>query len=281
MEVCETARELHARLARVRSGRVGLFATMGSLHRGHAEVITQAASACSAVVVSVFVNPLQFGPNEDFAAYPRNLERDVQIAEEAGANIVFAPTVGQMYGDGVTRTRIHVEKLGEHLCGARRPGHFDGVCTVVAKLFHIVQPDIAYFSKKDAQQLRVVRKMTADLSFAVCIEAAETVRDTDGLALSSRNAYLTPAERAQAPMLYRSLTAAQAAWKSGVRDADALISRVRELLATAPLMAPEYIEIVDDEELQPLTHVQPGRKALLAAAVHLGRARLIDNVELG
>ena len=263
-----------------RPQRVGLVPTMGYLHAGHAAVIRRARAECGHVVVSIFVNPLQFGPNEDFARYPRDLARDRAVCEEAGADAVFAPSVQEMYGRDGAATVVHVRGLGDHLCGASRPGHFDGVCTVVAKLLQIVQPARAYFGRKDAQQWRIVRRMAQDLSIPAEIVPCETVREEDGLAMSSRNAYLNPRERRAAPAIWQTLSWVREQVLAGRRDAPALREEALLRLAAEPLLRPDYLSFVDDESLQPTDRLAAGRRTLCAAAAFIGSTRLIDNVEL-
>lgn len=262
---------------------VGLVPTMGYLHAGHASLIRKACEDCGMVVVSVFVNPLQFGPNEDFERYPRDAQRDQELAAEAGANILFMPSVDEMY-PSKPLTTVSVSNLTSGLCGASRPGHFDGVCTVVSKLLHIVQPDRAYFGMKDAQQVAVIMQMTADLNIPTEIIPCPIIREADGLALSSRNVYLSADERSQALVLNRSL---QAADKIIRQHPEASIGevreRIRETIRTAPLADIDYVEIVAFPSLQVIDDAMPVREALKASrvmaalAVRFGRTRLIDN----
>lgn len=276
--VRETLRRLR-RKAGEGAPAVGFVPTMGYLHEGHAALIRQAAAECAHAVVSVFVNPLQFGPNEDLERYPRDLERDESICAAAGAQVLFAPDVDEMYGDSM-ETNIHVDHLGDHLDGARRPGHFDGVCTVVAKLLQIVQPERVYFGRKDAQQWRIVRRMMVDLSIPAVLVPCETVRETDGLALSSRNVYLTPQERAAAPILYRTLRHVRDEVARGRRDVAKLREEAIRALSGEPLLRLDYLEFVDGERLSPIEELVPGQDALCVVAAYFGKARLIDNVEL-
>lgn len=266
---------------RRRAGRVVFVPTMGALHEGHAALVREArrlAGTDGRVVVSIFVNPLQFGPNEDFNRYPRTLEADLAICAAAGADLVFAPPVGEVYSPDRS-IQVSESRLSRVLCGASRPGHFDGVCTVVAKLFNLVQPDDAVFGKKDYQQLAILRRLVRDLDFPVQLHGLDTVREPDGLALSSRNRYLSAEERAQAPALHAALQAARAAWRSGVTDAETLLAGVRDHLATAaPLGRIDYAALVNRHTLEPQT--QADAEGLLALAVFFGRARLIDNLEL-
>jgi pantoate--beta-alanine ligase len=260
-----------------REGRLGFVPTMGALHEGHRALVARAQRECRHVVVSIYVNPLQFGPQEDFAAYPRDRARDAALLESEGATALFAPGDTEIHLPG-HRTFVEVEGMDRVLCGRSRPGHFRGVTTVVAKLFGIVAPDAAYFGEKDAQQLRIIRRMTRDLHLGIDIVGCPTVRAADGLALSSRNAYLSPEERAAAPVIHRALQAAAARARAGERDAARLVAEVRDTLASEPRARLDYVEAVDDETLEPVTRVD--RPVLLAVAAFFGRARLIDNVVL-
>jgi len=260
---------------RQRGSRIGFVPTMGALHEGHLSLIRRARQECDVVVVSIYVNPTQFGPAEDFDRYPRQLEKDLQACEQEGVDFVFAPSDREMYGDG-TLTTVHVARLTDRLCGPFRPGHFDGVCTVVAKLFNIVQPDAAYFGQKDAQQAVVIRRMTADLNFPVEIVVCPTVRESDGLAASSRNAYLTEQQRRQATCIYRALKAAEDEILAGQREPAVLIDKIRQVILDAGPCEIDYIEIVDPETLEPVRKVS-GR-VLIATAVRIGNTRLIDNI---
>jgi len=257
--------------------RVGLVPTMGALHRGHLSLIERARTECDAVVVSIFVNPLQFGPEEDFRAYPRDLERDQELLRGAGVEVLFVPEDGAIHVPG-HRTWVEVRGMQDVLCGRSRPGHFRGVTTVVAKLFAIVRPGAAFFGEKDAQQLRIIRRMARDLHEEATIVACPTVRETDGLAMSSRNAYLTPEQRHAAPVLYRALRAAAQRARAGETDPARLVSLARETIAREPLARLDYVEAVDGETLDPVATVGAG--ALLAVAAWFGRARLIDNVTI-
>jgi len=263
--------------ARADGRTVGLVPTMGYLHAGHVSLIEQAAEENDVVAVTVFVNPLQFGPTEDLAAYPRDLARDSQLAEEAGASIVFAPSVEEMYPTGEPLTTVAVRQVSEPLEGRFRPTHFAGVATVVAKLFAIAGECRAYFGEKDYQQLAVIRRMAADLSFPVEVVGCPTVREPDGLALSSRNVYLTPEEREAAPTLHRALTAGKAAIEQrGERDPAAVNELMREVLSGEPRFDVDYAEVVNASDLTTPTRLV-GEVRLLAAA-RLGKARLIDNL---
>jgi len=266
-----------------RTGRkVAFVPTMGALHEGHLSLVREARKRADApgsrglVVVSVYVNPRQFGPREDFAAYPRDLARDAEAAGAAGADLVFAPRDAEMYPEGF-RTRVEVTELAEPLCGRARPGHFAGVALVVTKLLNIVRPDVSVFGQKDAQQGVIVRRLARDLDLPGGIVIAPTVREPDGLAMSSRNAYLGAAERQAAPALSRGLFAAAEAFRGGERDGGALVARVRREVEAQPLLALEYAEIVRTADLRPWTGEGD---ALLAVAARAGPARLIDNVLL-
>ena len=278
IEVHETIADLRAALdtARRAGKTIGLVPTMGALHAGHASLIGRAASDCDVVVTTIFVNPLQFGVNEDLSAYPRSLAADIFLADENGAALVFAPSVEEMYGNG-THTTVSVGgPLTEVLEGASRPTHFDGVATVVAKLFAIVGACKAYFGEKDFQQLAVVRRMAADLSLPVEVIGCPTIRSADGLALSSRNAYLDPDERRAAPVLHRALVAGADCVRAGEVDPAAVVAAMTQTIAAEPRFRLDYAAVVD-----PSTFATPdplaGEVRLLAAA-HLGKARLIDNL---
>jgi len=250
---------------------------MGALHPGHEALIGAARRECGIVVVSIFVNPLQFGPNEDYARYPRTLEKDVEICRRQGTDVVFNPSPDEMY-PLPPLTFAQVTRVSEHLCGKFRPGHFRGVATVVLKLFNIVRPDRAYFGEKDMQQLAVIRRMVADLNIPVDIAAVPTVREPDGLAISSRNQHLNSAERKAAPVLYRALEEAVKRIRSGERDASKVREAAIAILESEPLVRVEYLEIVDPTEIQPLSTISDSVR--IAAAVWIGGTRLIDNVAL-
>lgn len=254
---------------------VGFVPTMGYFHRGHLSLMERARAENDLVVVSIFVNPTQFGPAEDFQEYPRDLERDLAMAEEAGVDIVFHPRVEDMYPQPY-RTYVVVEGITETLCGAFRPGHFRGVATVVTKLFHIIPAHRAYFGAKDAQQALVIKKMVQDLNFDIEIVVCPTVREEDGLAMSSRNVYLEGAERKAATALYRSLRAAREMLERGERRSSVLLEEMRRVLDQEPLVRPEYVEIVDCVDLKPVEKVEG--EVLIALAARVGRARLIDNL---
>ncbi len=253
---------------------IGVVPTMGFFHEGHLSLMRRARAECDVVIVTLFVNPTQFGPREDFASYPRDFERDRQLAEAESVDILFAPTTEAMYPDGY-ETTVTVEKLTQPLCGASRPGHFRGVTTIVAKLFNLTQPHRAYFGLKDYQQCKVIQKMVKDLNFDITIVPCPIVREPDGLAMSSRNAYLSPAERQAARSLNRSLRRAEEMVKEGERQADAVRDAVRAIIAAEPLAQIDYIAVVDAETLQPVEKIE--QKTLVALAVKFGRARLIDN----
>jgi pantoate--beta-alanine ligase len=262
--------------ARRTGGTVALVPTMGYLHDGHASLMAAARAECDLVVTTIFVNPLQFGAGEDLSAYPRDLDHDRRVAEGQGVDLVFAPPVEAMYGAGPVLTSVSVAELSERLEGASRPTHFAGVATVVAKLFAIAGPCRAYFGEKDFQQLAVIRRMASDLSFPVEVVGCPTVRDLDGVALSSRNAYLEPEERAAAPVLVRALRAGAAAVLAGERDATTVRQLVADIVAAEPLADLDYAAVVDAATLAPVDPLA-GELRLLVAA-RFGRARLIDNV---
>jgi len=263
-----------ARAARAALGPLGLVPTMGYLHDGHLSLVAQAKAGGGAVAATIFVNPTQFGPTEDLSRYPRDLERDLRLLEAAGVDLVFTPTPEVMYPQGFD-ARIDVGAITEKLEGAIRPGHFAGVCTVVAKLFNILQPDRAYFGQKDAQQCAVIRRMVADLDVPVEILIGETVREADGLALSSRNVYLSPEQRAAAAALYQALLAARGAYAGGERRAEALRDAAKAKLSGAVI---DYVSVADRVTLDELELVTDG--ALVSLAVRFGATRLIDNLIL-
>jgi pantoate--beta-alanine ligase len=257
---------------------LGLVPTMGYLHKGHISLVERARLECASVGVSIFVNPTQFGPNEDLAKYPRNIEGDLKLLEAAGADLIWMPTPEIVYPPGF-QTWVEVEGLTSPLEGAMRPGHFRGVTTVVAKLFNAFQPQKAYFGQKDAQQAAVIRHMTRDLDFPIEIVICPTLREADGLAMSSRNTYLNPEERQAATVLFRALSAAQAAYLSGERDADKLREDMSATINAEPLAKLQYVSCADYDTLEELQIVSG--KALLSMAVYLGKTRLIDNFVLG
>lgn len=283
MITVKTIRDLRPAVARARSEgkRIGLVPTMGNLHEGHAALVHKAVQQADFVVTSIFVNPIQFGPREDFASYPRTLSADQSVLVQAGCHVLFAPEVEEVYPDGAQeQARIQVPGVSSGLCGASRPGHFDGVATVVAKLFNMVQPDVAIFGEKDYQQLAVIRKLVRDLNFPIQIIGEPTVRADDGLALSSRNGYLSAEQRLAAPALHQTLQALAQAIRSGSRDFSELLEHSKRSLVEAGF-TPDYLEIREANTLHP-ANASDSRLVILAAAV-LGKTRLIDNlsVDLG
>lgn len=279
MRLVTTVAELReaVRGARQAGQRIGFVPTMGYLHEGHRSLMAAARQATDFVVVSIFVNPMQFGPTEDLARYPRDLERDTALCASVPVDLLFHPTVAEVYPDGF-QTRVTIGELAGGLCGASRPGHFDGVATVVTKLFGMVQPDVAFFGQKDAQQVAVIQRLVRDLNLPVEIRPVPTVREADGLALSSRNTYLSPAEREAALVLSRTLFWAEAQVKAGVRDLSALQAQMIARIQAEALARIDYVEIVDPVTLQPVS--QLGEAALAALAVRFGSTRLIDNLRL-
>ena len=259
-------------------GRVGLVPTMGYLHEGHLSLVRRAREECDHVIVSIFVNPTQFGPKEDLSKYPRDIDQDLSLLEPLGVDVVWMPTPEIMYPPGF-QTWVDVETITHPLEGSMRPGHFRGVTTVVAKLFNAVQPHKAYFGQKDAQQAAVIRQMRRDLSYPIEIVVCPIVREPDGLAMSSRNVYLDPQQRKAATVLYRSLSAAKEAYEDGVRDAETLRQIMKDVLAAEPLAEVQYVSCADYDTLEELDTVTG--KALLSMAVFIGKTRLIDNVVLG
>lgn len=266
------------RSAKAEGQTVGLVPTMGSLHEGHLTLMRQARKKQGFVIATLFVNPLQFGPNEDFAIYPRDLERDRTMAESTGIDVLFSPSVEEMYpaGNGKCLTFVDVNAITEVLCGASRPGHFRGVATVVAKLFNISEADVAYFGQKDAQQVTVIRQMVADLNMNIRIVSVPIVRETDGLAMSSRNKFLTSEQRKAALVLSRSIDKARDLLLNGEKDAATIVAEMNALIGQEPLAEIDYVSIVDPVSLQSLTEI--GCNALLAMAVKFGKTRLIDNM---
>ncbi len=279
MRVITTAAEMQAVCRELlRSGKsLGLVPTMGALHEGHLSLVRAARAHNQAVAASIFVNPLQFGPSEDFSKYPRTFDRDKQLLEAEKVDLVFAPSAEEMYPKGAVTT-VYVAELSEKLDGKSRPGHFKGVTTVVAKLFEIVRPDRAYFGQKDAAQVAVIRKMVRDLNVDIELVICPIVREPDGLALSSRNAYLTPEQRKQALVLYRSLTRVQTFADRGERSSAALIEAGKQVIADEPGARLDYFEIVDPNTLDPVPDISHG--ALVAVAAWVGTTRLIDNIVL-
>jgi pantoate--beta-alanine ligase len=268
--------ELRAERARL-PGTFGLAPTMGALHRGHLSLVERARAECAHVGVSIFVNPAQFGPNEDLSRYPRDLDRDLGLLEELGVDVVWAPPLEEVYPPGF-QTWVTVEQVSAALEGKHRPGHFRGVTTVVAKLFNAFTPDRVYFGQKDAQQVVVIRRMARDLNFPLEVVVCPTVREADGLALSSRNVYLDPGERQAATVLFRALSAAKAAFEAGERDADGLRAILSSTVASEPLAREEYVSAADPQTLAELERVETG--VLLSMAVRVGQTRLIDNCTL-
>lgn len=256
---------------------VGLVPTMGFLHEGHLSLVRRAAEECASVVVSIFVNPTQFGPKEDLAAYPRDMERDLRLLEPLGVDLVWTPTPETMYPDGY-QTWVQVEALAERLEGAMRPSHFRGVTTVVTKLFNGVLPAKAYFGQKDAQQAAVIRRMVRDLSFPLAVVVCPTMRESDGLAMSSRNAYLDPEQRRAATVLFRALSVAREAYLAGERTAEILRALMSDTITAEPLANLQYVSCADYDTLEELEVISG--KALLSMAVFIGKTRLIDNVVL-
>ncbi len=276
IQTIATAREW-VREARASGETIGLVPTMGFLHDGHLSLIRRARQRSGRVVASIFVNPLQFGPGEDFERYPRAFERDLALLEREGVNAVFAPAPGEMYPSPPT-VSVSIGRLGEILCGASRPGHFRGVATVVAKLFHILEPDRAFFGQKDAQQVAVIRAMVRELNFPLELEVCPTVREPDGLAMSSRNAYLSPEERANATVLFRSLERARSLIAGGARDAASVEREMREMIQAVPGAELDYARVVDSKNLDDVRQIQS--EVLVAVAVRFGKTRLIDNAIL-
>jgi len=278
MKICATISEARAACRDARAGRkrLGLVPTMGALHEGHLSLV-RAAKGCDAVAVSIFVNPTQFGPTEDLSKYPRQFDRDCQLLEKEGVEILFAPSVEEIYPDGQV-TWVLVEGLSEKLDGRSRPGHFRGVTTIVAKLFHIIEPDAAFFGQKDAAQLALIRRMVQDLNFRIEIVACPIVRESDGLAMSSRNAYLNREERGRGLVLQRSLQQVQQEFQKGERIAARLIAAAKEVFAREPQVVLDYFEIVDPDTLDPVERIS--QKTLVAVAAYAGSTRLIDNTVL-
>ncbi len=280
MEVVHTIPELRAAVARARQAgkSVGFVPTMGCLHEGHLSLIRRAKQESSFVVVSIFVNPTQFGPNEDFSKYPRTFEDDRRGSEAAGADLIFAPTAADFYPAGAS-TWVEVEGISDGLCGEFRPGHFRGVATVVAMLFNAVQADVAVFGRKDLQQLAVIRRMVRDLHFPVRIIAHETIREPNGVAMSSRNRYLTAEQLTQATAIPAAMEAAKALARTGVTDASRLQAAAQAVLSAQPALKPQYCEIVDLETMASVASTA-GKSCAIAIACHLDATRLIDNADL-
>ena len=279
MKICKTIEEMRSasRDTRSEGKRFGFVPTMGALHEGHLSLVRAAKAKSDVVAVSIFVNPLQFGPTEDLAKYPRSFERDRELLEKEAVDIVFAPQPEEMYPKGAV-TYVTVEGLSEKLCGRSRPGHFRGVATVVAKLFHIVEPDLAFFGQKDAAQATIIRRMVRDLNLPIEIVVCPIIREPDGLAMSSRNVYLRPEERKAAPVLNRSLTETKNRFDQGERNARKLIAGGKRVMAQESRVRLDYFEIVDPDTLDPVLEVT--RSALVAIAALVGNTRLIDNILL-
>ena len=279
MKICKTIEEMRSasRDTRREGKRFSFVPTMGALHEGHLSLVRDAKAKSDVVAVSIFVNPLQFGPTEDLAKYPRSFERDREFLEKEAVDILFAPQPEDMYPKGAV-TYVTVEGLSEKLCGRSRPGHFRGVTTVVAKLFHIAEPDLAFFGQKDAAQATIIRRMVRDLNLPVEIVVCPIIREPDGLAMSSRNVYLRPEERKAAPVLNRSLTETKNRFDQGERNARKLIAAGKRVMAQESRVRLDYFEIVDPDTLDPVLEVT--RSALVAIAALVGNTRLIDNILL-
>jgi pantoate--beta-alanine ligase len=283
MKICATIPEVRVacRAARANRQRLGLVPTMGALHEGHLSLVRAAKAQCDAVAVSIFVNPTQFGPTEDLSKYPRQFDRDCSLLEKEGIDILFAPSVEEMYPNSNSNdaaTWVIVEGLSEKLDGRSRPNHFRGVTTIVSKLFHIIESDAAFFGQKDAAQLAVIRRMVRDQNFPVEIVACPIIREPDGLAMSSRNAYLSREERTRALVLHLALQKTQQQFQAGEKSAASLISTAKEVIASEPQIALDYFEIVDPDTLDPVGRIS--QKTLAAVAAYVGSTRLIDNIIL-
>ncbi len=280
MIVINTLLEMRKWIARKRKEgcSIGLVPTMGYLHEGHLSLVKKACRENDVVVMSIFVNPLQFGPREDYAAYPRDPAKDSQLAQEAGVDVIFSPSVLEMYPQYPPQTTVEVKEITRYLCGASRPGHFTGVATVVLKLFNIVTPDTAYFGQKDYQQAQVIRQMADDLNINVGICTVPIVREADGLAMSSRNTYLSPAERQQALCLSQALMICRKQYEEGERNSAQLKEAMKERIRKEPCVQLEYLEICDQQSLQSIPEATGS--ALVAVAVKIGKTRLIDNILL-
>jgi len=265
----------YSKIVKKEGKSIGFVPTMGALHEGHLSLAKTARKHADVLVMSIFVNPIQFGPDEDLEKYPRAFKRDEELARSAGVDVVFSPSIKDMYPAGYA-TYVNVEGLTDTLCGAARPGHFRGVATIVTKLFHIVKPDIAYFGQKDAQQAILIKKMAEDLNLDIDIKVLPIVREKDGLAMSSRNTYLSPDERKDAAVLYQSLKKAEELMRSGERDAAKIIAAMTDLIKAKPNARVDYISIVDTKNLKDVTRISG--EALIALAVFMGKTRLIDNI---
>ncbi|MFA5553949.1 MAG: pantoate--beta-alanine ligase [Phycisphaerae bacterium] len=279
MQIAQTIQQVRVlvRNARKNGLSIGFVPTMGALHSGHISLIERAKKESDFVAVSIFVNPAQFGPNEDFEKYPRPIEQDLQICRNCGVDLVFCPSSDEIYS-GEQLTWVYVDKLTETLCGRFRPGHFRGVTTVCTKLFNIITPDFAFFGQKDAQQAIVIKRMAADLNMPLEIIICPTVREEDGLAMSSRNKYLSPQERKDAPLIYKSLQKVSELVKTGVYDSSVISAEIKKILAESQKIAVEYVEIANFENLEPQESVKG--KTLIAVAAKIGLTRLIDNIIL-
>lgn len=276
MKILKTIREMKEVSAKLKSSglSIGFVPTMGSLHEGHLSLVRRSIIQADHTVVSIFVNPTQFGPEEDFKRYPRDLKKDLEILEKEGVDFVFAPEAKEMYPDGY-KTYAEVHELQDKLCGRSRPGHFRGVCTIVLKLFHIIKPDLSFFGQKDAQQAIILKKMIKDLDMDGKIEVLPIVRNKEGIALSSRNEYLSLEERKAALCLSKSLKKARSMIEKGERDTEKIIQGMKEVIAEEPLARIDYVEIVEMKELDPFPRIRG--ETLIALAVFVGKARLIDN----
>jgi len=279
MRIITKAKEMHDAVREEKSlGKsIGFVPTMGFLHEGHLSLVRESVQQADVTVVSIYVNPAQFGPKEDLEEYPRDINRDTEILEAEGANYIFSPGNEEIYPEGY-KTYVEVHDLQDTLCGRSRPGHFRGVCTVVLKLFNIIEPDIAYFGQKDAQQAVILKRMIQDLNLGVKIEVLPIVREEDGLALSSRNTYLDQEERKAARVLSQSLGEAREMVKNGEQDSGQIISRMKEMISQEPRAKIDYVEIVDRENLNPVSKIE--KEVLAAQAVFVGKVRLIDNMIL-
>lgn len=280
VETVLTIAEIRAVVANWRKAgeKVAFIPTMGALHDGHLSLVLQARSEGARVVVSIFVNPLQFGPSEDFARYPRTLKDDVEKLKTVGADVVFAPAAAEVYPTGF-QTSVINKKMSMGLCGKFRPGHFEGVLTVVLKLLNIVSPDIAFFGKKDYQQWRLIERMALDLELPIEIRGSDTVREKDGLAMSSRNRYMSAEEREESTLIYKGLSAARSAWQGGERSLDKLVETFTAFISRCPRMKIQYVEIVDQFSLEPAEQRVSDKNLVMIVAVLFGDVRLIDNLE--
>ena len=277
MKIVNTVKEMKKIIKNLKEEKkvIGFVPTMGYLHEGHLSLIRKSVKKTDRTIVSIFVNPTQFGPSEDYDRYPRDIERDKRLLKREKVDYLFHPSVEEMYPPEY-KTYVEVTELQDKLCGHSRPGHFRGVCTIVLKLFNIVQPDIAFFGQKDAQQAIIIKRMARDLNLDVKIEIMPIIREKDGLAISSRNTYLSLEERKQATVLYRSLQLAKELIENGEKNSELIISRMRKLIESEPSAKIDYVEIVDIEELNPVKEIK--NKALIALAVYIGNTRLIDNI---